>query len=61
VDIAREGADTIAERMRALAVSPDARSDTVAASTSLPVLPAGEQDTRAVAELITSRLDIARP
>jgi starvation-inducible DNA-binding protein len=56
VDIAREGADTIAERMRALAVSPDGRSDTVAASTSLPMFPAGEYDTRAVAGMITSRL-----
>ncbi|MDQ1735406.1 MAG: starvation-inducible DNA-binding protein [Pseudonocardiales bacterium] len=56
VDIAREGADTIAERMRALAVSPDGRSDTVAASTSLPMFPAGGYDTRLVAGLITSRL-----
>ncbi len=36
VDAAREGSDTIAERMRALDAVPDGRSDTVAATTSLP-------------------------
>lgn len=36
VDDAREAADTIAERMRALATFPDGRSDSVAATTTLP-------------------------
>src|ERR1700759_3932757 len=42
VDIAREAADTIAERMRALNSVPDGRTDTVVASTTLPSLPGGE-------------------
>src|SRR5271165_1589079 len=41
VDIAREAADTIAERMRALDAVPDGRTDTVAATTSVPAAPAG--------------------
>src|SRR6516165_5803679 len=45
VDAAREASDTIAERMRALDAVPDGRSDTVAATTSLPQFPAGEQNT----------------
>jgi starvation-inducible DNA-binding protein len=56
VDAAREASDTIAERMRALDVVPDGRSDTVAATTSLPQFPAGEQTTHDVADLITSRV-----
>lgn len=36
VDDAREAADTIAERMRALTTCPDGRSNTVAATTTLP-------------------------
>lgn len=42
VEIAREGSDTIAERMRALHVAPDGRTDVVSATTTLPELPAGE-------------------
>src|SRR5205807_6527215 len=41
VDIAREAADTIAERMRALDAIPDGRSDTVAATTSVPTIAPG--------------------
>ena len=52
VDFAREGSDTIAERMRALDVVPDGRSDTVAASTTLPEFPAYEQNTGEVVDLI---------
>jgi starvation-inducible DNA-binding protein len=37
VDFAREGSDTIAERMRALDAVADGRSDTVAATTVLPL------------------------
>ena len=36
VDLARAGSDTIAERLRALGAVPDGRSDTVAATTTLP-------------------------
>lgn len=55
-DAARTASDTIAERMRALDVVPDGRSDTVAATTSLPPFPADEQDTAEVVDLITGRL-----
>ena len=55
VDFARGGSDTIAERMRALDAVPDGRSDTVAASTSLPRFPADELDTAEVVDLITAR------
>ena len=55
VDFAREASDTIAERMRALDVIPDGRSDTVAAATSLPQFPAYEHSTAEVVDLITTR------
>src|SRR5918912_1422405 len=42
VDAAREASDTIAERMRALDLVPDGRSDTVAATTTLPQFPADD-------------------
>jgi starvation-inducible DNA-binding protein len=56
VDAAREASDTIAERMRALDVVADGRSDTIAATTSLPQFPADEQDTAEVVDLITTRV-----
>ena len=56
VDFAREGSDTIAERMRALDAAPDGRSDTVAASTTLPEFPAFEHSTAEVVDLITTRV-----
>ncbi|MFC8237281.1 Dps family protein [Streptomyces sp. NPDC057284] len=56
VDEAREAADTIAERMRALAACPDGRTDTVAATTTLPAFPDGEQNVSAVVDLVTARL-----
>jgi starvation-inducible DNA-binding protein len=59
VDDAREAADTIAERMRALAVFPDGRSDTVAATTTLPPFPEGEQSVSTVVDLVTVRLRTA--
>jgi starvation-inducible DNA-binding protein len=55
VDFARETSDTVAERMRALDVIPDGRSDTVAAGTSLPQFPAYEHGTAEVVDLITAR------
>jgi starvation-inducible DNA-binding protein len=55
VDFAREGSDTIAERMRALDAVPDGRSDTVAATTSLPQFPGHERNTAEVIDLITTR------
>jgi starvation-inducible DNA-binding protein len=56
VDFAREGSDTIAERMRALDAVPDGRSDTVAATTTLPEFPAYERATTEVVDLITVRV-----
>jgi len=56
VDAAREASDTIAERMRALDVVPDGRSDTVAATTTLRQFPAFEQNTIDVVDLITTRV-----
>src|SRR6201998_3170841 len=52
VDAAREASDTIAERMRAVDAVPDGRSDTVAATTSLPQFPADEQNTADVVALV---------
>jgi starvation-inducible DNA-binding protein len=54
VDFARESSDTIAERMRALDAVPDGRSDTVAASTSVPQIPGYEHNTTEVVDLITT-------
>ena len=56
VDIAREGADTIAERMRALDAVPDGRTDTVAATTSVPAVPAGLVGTTETVDIITDRI-----
>jgi starvation-inducible DNA-binding protein len=56
VDFAREGSDTIAERMRALDAVPDGRSDAVTAGTTLPQFPAYEHSTTEVVELITARI-----
>jgi starvation-inducible DNA-binding protein len=56
VDFAREGSDTIAERMRALDAVPDGRSDTVAATTTLPEFPAYEHSTSEVVDFITARI-----
>ena len=56
VDFAREGSDTIAERMRALDVVPDGRSDTVAGDTTLPEFPPYELNTGEVVDLITGRV-----
>jgi starvation-inducible DNA-binding protein len=56
VDFAREASDTIAERMRALDAVPDGRSDTVAATTTLPAFPAYERSTADVVDLIVTRI-----
>ena len=56
IDAAREFSDTIAERMRAVFITPDGRSSTVAARTSLPSYPEGEVDTAETVDLITARL-----
>jgi starvation-inducible DNA-binding protein len=57
IDAARDFSDEIAERLRALHAAPDGRSDTVAATTTLPAFPNGEIDTAETVDLITARLD----
>ncbi|WP_368498495.1 Dps family protein [Herbiconiux sp. A18JL235] len=59
IDDAREFSDTVAERLRALHAVPDGRSDTVAATTTLPEYPNGEIDTAETVDLITARLEAA--
>ncbi|MGY4784358.1 Dps family protein [Rhodococcus opacus] len=57
VDTAREASDTIAERMRSLDAVPDGRSDTVAASTTLPTIPPSELSTTNAVDHIGTRVD----
>jgi starvation-inducible DNA-binding protein len=59
IDTAREASDTIAERIRALQATPDGRSSTVAATTTLPSFPEGERSTTEVVDLITDRIAAA--
>ncbi|BBY06671.1 Dps family protein [Mycobacterium noviomagense] len=56
VDTARRASDTIAERMRALWVVPDGRSDTVAATTTVPAITPGELNTTETVDTITDRI-----
>ncbi len=56
VDAAREFSDAVAERMRALYVTPDGRAATIAATSSLPGFPADEVDTGETVDLITAAL-----
>ena len=57
IEEARGFSDEVAERMRALHAMPDGRSDTVAATTTLPEFPNGEIETTKAVDLITERLD----
>ena len=57
IDEARGFSDEIAERMRALHAMPDGRSDTVAATTTLPEFPNGEVDTKETVDLVTAMLE----
>jgi starvation-inducible DNA-binding protein len=56
VDVSREAADTIAERMRALDAVPDGRTDTVAATTSVPAAPSGLVGTTDIVDMVTDRI-----
>ena len=56
VDAAREFSDVVAERMRAVYVTPDARAATVAAKTSLTPFPADEIDTADCVDAIAAAL-----
>lgn len=56
VDFARAASDTVAERIRALRATPDGRTDTVAAGTTLPQFPPYEHGTAEVVDLISTRI-----
>lgn len=56
VDFARAASDTVAERIRALRATPDGRTDTVAAETTLPQFPPYEHGTAEVVDLISTRI-----
>lgn len=56
VDIARENADTIAERMRALEVVPDGRTRTVVDTTTLDAFPAGEIGVERAVAVVADRI-----
>jgi starvation-inducible DNA-binding protein len=56
---AREAADTVAERLRALGHVADGREATVAETTSLPAYPAGEQTVHDTVVLIEERIAAA--
>lgn len=56
VDAAREFTDQVAERMRAIYVTPDARVRMVAARTSLPEIPNDEIDTADTVDAIVASL-----
>lgn len=56
VTAAREFSDVIAERMRALYLTPDARAATVAAQSTLVEFPAEEVDTGETVDLISAAL-----
>jgi starvation-inducible DNA-binding protein len=56
VEAAREFSDTVAERMRAIYVTPDGRAATIAAKSSLASFPADEVDTVETVDLITAAL-----
>ena len=56
VEAAREFSDIIAERMRAIYVTPDGRASTIAAQTSLAPFPPDEVDTGETVDLITAAI-----
>ncbi|MFC7493529.1 MULTISPECIES: Dps family protein [unclassified Nocardioides] len=56
VDAAREFSDQVAERMRAIYVTPDGRAATVAAQSSLPDFPTGEVNTAQTVDLVAASL-----
>ncbi|MFD1826331.1 MULTISPECIES: Dps family protein [Mumia] len=56
VDAARGFSDDVAERMRAISITPDGRAATVAERSSLPDYPSDEVDTAETVDLVTSAL-----
>lgn len=56
IEAVRLFSDDLAERMRALYITPDGRAARVAEQSSLPAFPEGEVDTSETVDLITERL-----
>ena len=56
VEAAREFSDDIAERMRAIYVTPDGRASTIARTSSIAEFPEGEVDTAETVDLIVAAL-----
>ncbi len=52
----REFSDTVAERMRAIYITPDGRAETIAKTTSIDQFPEGEVDTAKTVDLIVAAL-----
>ena len=59
VDVARDAADTFAERMRALGAYPDARVGVVASTSTLLAAPEGQRSTEQAARAVSTRLRLA--
>ena len=59
VDLARDAADTFAERMRSLGAHPDARVAAVAATSTMLPAPEGPRSTEHTARAISTRLRLA--
>lgn len=57
VDIARDGSDDFAERLRALHATPDGRPSVVAARTSIEQFPQGEVSTHDAIDLIVAAIE----
>ncbi len=57
VDIARDGSDEFAERLRALHATPDGRPSVVAARTSIEQFPQGEVSTHDAIDLIVAAIE----
>ena len=56
VDVAREGADALAERIRAVGGTPDGRTGTVCVATTLPGMPAGAVATTEAGRLVAAAI-----
>ena len=56
IEAARLFSDDLAERMRAIYITPDGRAAAIAEQSSLPAFPEGEVDTSETVDMITERL-----
>jgi starvation-inducible DNA-binding protein len=56
VDVARDGADAVAERVRAIGGTPDGRTATVSRATTLSAMPAGKVPTSQAGQLVVDAI-----